>query len=229
MKHLLLQRILEIYTMKFDYILQLFSPKDKKFFPLFEKASANLLDVSKILIKALKTKDIGERDAYIKEIEQLEHKGDQITHDIFHELSSSFITPFDREDIHNLAAVVDDILDFIHGSAKRIQLYNLKQPSKAMVDLAELILQGNEQLHHGIMALKDLKNIEKVKEICVKINSIENLADDVFDTAVAKLFDEEKDAIELIRVKEILQNLETATDKCEDAANVLESIIVKYS
>jgi predicted phosphate transport protein (TIGR00153 family) len=215
--------------MKFDYILQLFSPKDKKFFPLFEKASANLLDVSKILIKALKTKDIGERDAYIKEIEQLEHKGDQITHDIFHELSSSFITPFDREDIHNLAAVVDDILDFIHGSAKRIQLYHLKQPSKAMVDLAELILQGNEQLHHGIMAPKDLKNIEKVKEICVKINSIENLADDVFDTAVAKLFDEEKDAIELIRVKEILQNLETATDKCEDAANVIESIIVKYS
>jgi hypothetical protein len=98
-----------------------------------------------------------------------------------------------------------------------------------MIDLAELILKGNEQLHHGIMALKDLKNIEKVKEICVKINSIENLADDVFDSAVAKLFDEEKDAIELIRVKEILQNLETATDKCEDAANVLESIIVKYS
>ena len=148
--------------MKFDYILQLFSPKDKKFFPLFENASANLLDVSKILIKALKTKDIAERDAYIKEIEKLEHKGDQITHDIFHELSSSFITPFDREDIHNLASVVDDILDFIHGSAKRIQLYNLKQPSQAMIEIAELILEGNEQLHHGIMALKDLKNIEKV-------------------------------------------------------------------
>jgi predicted phosphate transport protein (TIGR00153 family) len=215
--------------MKFDYILQLLSPKDKKFFPMFEDASANLLEVSKILIKALNSKDIAERDAYIKEIEQLEHKGDQITHDIFHELSSSFITPFDREDIHNLASAVDDILDFIHGSAKRIQLYNLKHTTKAMVELAELILEGNEQLHHGIMALKSLKNIEKVKEICVKINSIENLADDVFDSAVAKLFDEEKDAIELIRVKEILQNLETATDKCEDAANVLESIIVKYS
>lgn len=181
------------------------------------------------MIKALKSKDLTERDAYIKEIQELEHKGDQITHNIFHELSSSFITPFDREDIHNLASAVDDILDFIHGSAKRIQLYNLKQPSSAMVELADLILQGNQQLHHGIKALKDLKNIEKVKEICVKINSIENLADDVFDSAAAKLFDEEKDAIELIRVKEILQNLETATDKCEDAANVLESIIVKYS
>ncbi len=215
--------------MKLDYIIQLFSPKDKKFFPLFERASANLLDVSKILIKALNSRDVDERDAYINEIQQLEQKGDQITHEIFHELSSSFITPFDREDIHNLASAVDDILDYIHGSAKRIQLYNLKQTTKSMVRLSELILQGNEQLHEGIKALKNLKDIEKVSTICIKINSIENIADDVYDTAVARLFEEEKDAIELIKVKEILQNLETATDKCEDAANVLESIIVKYS
>ncbi|MCC6252478.1 MAG: DUF47 domain-containing protein [Bacteroidia bacterium] len=215
--------------MKFDYIIQLFSPKDKKFFPLFEKAAENLLDVSKILIKALECKDRDEREEYLKEISNLEEKGDQITHSIYFELSSSFITPFDREDIHNLASVVDDILDFINSSAKKIQLYNLKQPSKEMLQLSKLILEGNEQLFQGIMALKDLKHVNKVKEICVRINSIENFADDVFDSAVARLFEEEKDAIELIRVKEILQNLETATDKCEDAANVIESIIVKYS
>lgn len=215
--------------MNLDFILQLLSPKDKKFFPLFEQASTNLLEVSNILLKALKTNDESERNVLIAEIQKLEHKGDEITHQIFHELSSSFITPFDREDIHTLATVVDDILDYINGSAKRMQLYNLKKPSPAMVRLAELILEGNTELHNGIIALKDLKNIDKVSDICIKINYIENQADDVYDTAVAKLFDEEKDAIEIIRVKEILQNLETATDKCEDAANVLESIIVKYS
>ena len=115
--------------MKLDFILQLLSPKDKKFFPLFEQASSNLLEVSNILLKALKTNDESERKVLISEIQKLEHKGDEITHQIFHELSSSFITPFDREDIHTLATVVDDILDYIHGSAKRIQLYNLKKLS----------------------------------------------------------------------------------------------------
>ena len=210
-------------------LLQFLVPQDKKFFPLFEKASANLVAISKVLVQMVNSSSPEKRKELIKDIEHLEHVGDSVTHDMFNELSSNFITPFDREDIHEMISSLDDIVDFIHGSAKRIELYNFTEIPSALPKLAELILQGSEELHIAVCGLRDIKKSSRIKEACVKINSIENHADDVFDMTVARLFEEEKDAVKIIKIKEVLSGLETATDKCEDAANAISSMIIKYS
>lgn len=215
--------------MSLNSIFQYLVPKDRKFIPLLEDASSNLVAVSKVLCDMLTTSSPEKRSELIREIEKLEHKGDEITHTIFSELATTFITPFDREDIQYLAGGLDDILDYIHGSAKRIELYKIDTIHPSMIKLAELILQCAEELHKAIGQLRSLRNILKVKEALVRINSIENHADDIFDTAVARLFEEEKNAVEVIKIKEVLSALETATDKCEDVANVLETIIVKQA
>ncbi|MCB0850259.1 MAG: DUF47 family protein, partial [Bacteroidetes bacterium] len=161
--------------------------------------------------------------------EDLEHRGDEITHEVFKELSTNFITPFDREDIHRLVSAIDDILDYINGSSKRIELYKLKECTSDMVKLSELLQTQTEELMRLIHELKNKRNLRNITESLVLINSIENHADDIFDNAVARLFETETNAIELIKQKEILSALETATDMCEDAANIIDSIIVKMA
>ncbi len=215
--------------MKFDNLLQALVPKDKKFFTMFEKATSNLVSISKLLCEMANTSSPERRSELAKGIDDLEHVGDLITHDIFSELAATFITPFDREDIHSLTSAIDDIVDHCHGASKRIILYKFERISPAMQKLAELILQGAEELHKAVCELRNMKNVSSMREACVRINSIENHADDIFDMAVAQLFEEEKNAIEIIKTKEVLQTLETATDKCEDAANVIESIMIKYA
>lgn len=209
--------------------LQFLLPQDKKFFPLFERASGNLLTISKVLVTMVNTSEISKRKELIKEIEHLEHVGDGVTHEMFNELSANFITPFDREDIHTMISSLDDVVDYIHGSAKRIELYKITDMHPSISKLAELILQGAEELNIAVCGLKDIKKSSRIKEACVKINSIENHADDVFDMTIAQLFEDEKDAIKIIKIKEVLSALETATDKCEDAANAISSIVIKYA
>ncbi len=217
--------------MSVNSIFQYFSPKDRKFYPLFEQASSNLVAISKVLYEALTTTSPEKRTEYIRQIEKLEHVGDDITHQIFNEVASTFITPFDREDIQKLAGGLDDIIDYIHGSAKRIELYKVDKIHPSMIKLAELIGSCAEELNAAIGSLRNLNenNMIKIRAALVRVNSIENHADDIFDNAVARLFEEEKNAIEIIKIKEVLSALETATDKCEDVANSLESIIVKNS
>ena len=209
-------------------ILQYLLPKDRKFFPLFKQATENLVKGSKLLVELVNA-PVEKRRDLIKEIEHVEHTGDNITHMIFNELGRNFITPFDREDIHALTSSIDDVLDLIQGSAKRIELYKVTVISEPMVLLSDIILKGAIELNVAVLNLEGMKRIDEIKAACVRINSLENNADDVFNLAIARLFDEEKDAIQLIKTKEILQALETATDKCEDAANVIESIIIKYA
>lgn len=209
-------------------ILQYLLPKDRKFFPLFKQATENLVKGSKLLVELVNAPVENRRDL-IKKIEHVEHTGDNITHMIFNELGRNFITPFDREDIHALTSSIDDVLDLIQGSAKRIELYKVTVISEPMILLSDIILKGAIELNVAVLNLEGMKRIGEIKSACVRINSLENNADDVFNLAIAKLFDEEKDAIQLIKTKEILQALETATDKCEDAANVIESIIIKYA
>lgn len=213
--------------MNFSSIIQFFVPEGKEFFNLFEESSSNLVAISKLLNEAVQTNDLEKRREIIRNIEKLEHTGDEITHRIFKTLGTNFITPFDREDIHELASAIDDVIDFIHGSAKRIELYNIKTISPSVIKLADLIIQSSLELHNAVMQLRNLKDPVIIRESCVKINSIENHADDIFDMAIAKLFEDEKNAVEIIKQKEVLAALETATDKCEDAANVIESIMVK--
>ncbi|MFN8165740.1 MAG: DUF47 family protein [Bacteroidia bacterium] len=215
--------------MSLNSIFQYFTPKDRKFFPLFEQAGANLVEISKVLVEMMTTPSLEKRTALIRQIEKLEHVGDEITHTIFQEVSTTFITPFDREDIQKLASSLDDILDYIHGSAKRIELYKVETIHPAMIKLADLTLESAIEINNAIGSLRSMKNIMKTRESLVKINSLENHADDIFDNAVARLFEEEKNAIQIIKIKEVLSALETATDKCEDVANVLESIIVKQA
>lgn len=209
-------------------ILQYLLPKDRKFFPLFKQATENLVKGSKALVEMVNA-PVEKRKELIHEIEQIEHTGDNITHMIFNELGRNFITPFDREDIHALTSSIDDILDLINGTAKRMEMYKVTEISDAMIMLSEIILKGSIELNVAVTNLEGMKRIDEIKEACVRINSLENNADDVFNLAIGRLFDEEKDAVKLIKVKEILQALETATDKCEDAANVIESIIIKYA
>ncbi len=208
-------------------IFSFFTPKDKKFQPLFEQAGSNVLKIAEALLVVVTTNDMEKRKEAIKEVERLEHVGDDITHTIFIELSKNFITPFDREDIHTLASAIDDIADYIHASAGNIELYQVTNIGDAMVKLAELLVEMCSDLEKAIKELRSFKNIRVIADACVRINSAENQADYVCNLAIARLFEFETNAIELIKQKEILQTLEIATDKCEDAANVLESILVK--
>jgi predicted phosphate transport protein (TIGR00153 family) len=215
--------------MSANSIFQFLVPKDKKFFPLFEKDAANLLMMSEILVKLVKTENHTERSIFIRQIEELEHKGDEITHELFIELGSNFITPFDREDIHALASAIDDVADYILGASTRMDLYNITKFDDAVIKLTENIHSGAIEIQKAITGLKNMKNIPAVREACIRLNSLENEADKIFNIALANLFETEKDAVELIKQKELLSILETATDKAEDAANTIETIIIKYS
>jgi predicted phosphate transport protein (TIGR00153 family) len=214
--------------MSLNSLFQYFVPKDKKvFFPLFEQAASNVVAMATILVETVNSENPATREELIRQIDKLENKGDEITHQIYLELGKNFITPFDREDIHQLASAIDDVADNIQGAANRMGLYRIDDFNEHIKKLSELILHGSAELAKAIRELKDLKNVRSIADSCIRINSIENQADNVFDRAVADLFLYEKDAIRLIKYKEILSSLETATDMCEDAANVMESILVK--
>ena len=212
--------------MAFNKIFAFLIPQDKNFFRLFAQSSNNLVDISKVFSEMV-SGPVERRPELLKRISDLEHVGDDITHQIFTELSSNFITPFDREDISYLASSLDDIVDYIHGSAKRLDTYKIGETSNAMKKLSEIIENSAKEIHVAVANLKDMTNVVRLREAIVRINSLENHADDIFDNAIADLFENEKDAIRIMKIKEVLSNMETATDKCEDVANVIETIIVK--
>lgn len=214
--------------MSLNSIFQYFVPKDKKtFFPLFEQAASNVVAMSTVLVEAVNSTNPSTREELFRQIDKLENKGDELTHQVYLELGKNFITPFDREDIHTLATAIDDIADYIHGAANRMNLYKIDDYNEHIKKLSELILQAANDLEKAVRELKDLRNVRAIADSCIRINSVENQADYVFDRAVADLFLYETDAIRLIKYKEILSALETATDMCEDAANVMESILIK--
>jgi len=214
--------------MSLNSIFQYFVPKDKKvFFPLFEQAASNVVAMATVLVEAVNNNNTSTREELFKQIDKLENKGDDITHQVYLELGKNFITPFDREDIHALASAIDDVADNIQGSANRMLLYHVDEITEPIRKLSDLILQASIDLEKAVRELKDLRNVRAIADSCIRINSIENQADYVFDRAVADLFLYEKDALKVIKHKEILAALETATDMCEDAANVMESILVK--
>ncbi len=215
--------------MKFQSILAFFIPKDKKFFVLFDKGAENLVDISNVFNDMLNTTSADKRLELAKKIEDLEHVGDSITHEIFTELSTNFITPFDREDVQYLAASLDDIVDFIHGSTKKLVFYRIGEYTMPMKQMGEVLVRAAIEIRAAIAELKSMNNVLRIREALVRINSLENNADDVFDGAIASLFQEEKDPIQIIKMKDILSTMETATDKCEDVANVIETILIKNS
>ncbi len=211
-------------------ILKFFLPKDRVFYTLFENASENIEKLAGLLIKVVHEPDFGKRAALIKEMEDLEHANDELTHNIFIELGKNFITPFDREDIHSLATALDDIADFIYASGKKINFYRIDPTSdQGIQKAANAIQDAVKAVKQAVLELRNLKNTQKVVECVIKINSAENVADEIFDMSIEKLFDSDVDAKELVKKRELYQVLENVTDKCEDAGNVIESIVVKYA
>lgn len=214
--------------MKLESILHALLPREDKFFKYFEKDVENLLEAAGVFKKLMSDGISKEEQArMVAQIEEMEHRGDEITHTLFSELGATFITPFDREDIHALASKLDDILDYLRGAAMRLVLYRVEKISPEQSGLAALIYDQVVELHKAILNLRHFKDGDFIRDSLVRINSIENEADDLFERAIADLFDNCKDPISLIKTKELLVSLETATDQCEDAANVIESIIVK--
>jgi uncharacterized protein len=215
--------------MSFNSIFKIFQPKDRIFYQLFEGVADNVIKMGRKMKEVVNETNFEKRAAIISQLEDLEHANDELTHKIFIELGRNFITPFDREDIHYLASALDDIADYIYAAAKKINFYKVNPAETGFQRLAEMIEQSAEQISIAVKELRDMKNMRKITEALVKVNSIENQADDIFDMSIEKLFDTEPDAKEVIKKREIYQVMETVTDKCEDAGNVIESIIVKYA
>lgn len=215
--------------MGLNSFVKLFTPKDRVFYSLFEEVAANLAEMSRIFEEALHHPDKAKRDQMLRTLEDFEHKNDDATHRIFIELGQNFITPFDREDIHYLATALDDVADFIWGSGKRITNYNIDEVNDTMRSFSKVITNSVASLKVAITELRNMKNLKAITDACVKVNSYENEGDDLLDQAMKELFSMETNAIELMKKKELYQDMEIVTDKCEDAANVIESIIIKYS
>ena len=215
--------------MAINTFFKIFLPKDKVFFTLFENMAEVVGKMATQLHLMVNESDEDKRAEIAAIIENLEHKNDDFTHSVFTELGRNFITPLDREDIHYLATALDDIADYIYASAKKINFYRVNPNDIGIHKLADLVLQGSVEIKKAVHGLRDMKNLREMTEAIVKINSIENQADDVFDMSIDSLFNNENDFKEVIKKREIYQVLEIATDKCEDAANVIESIIIKYA
>src|SRR5690242_5459297 len=215
--------------MGLNSIMKIFMPKDRIFYSLFEEVAHTVAKMGKTMKEVVKEPDFDKRAALISQIEDLEHVNDDYTHKLFTELGRNFITPFDREDIHYLASALDDIADYIFASAKKINFYHVNPNDTGMQKLAEIINYSANEVGKAVRQLRDMKNMRAITESLVRINSLENEADDIFDMSIERLFAVEPDAKEVIKKREIYQVMETATDKCEDAANVIESIIVKYA
>ena len=204
-----------------------FIPREAKFFELFEDSARNIVKASQVLKQLIDTGECIEQRA--GEIKELEHTGDNITHEIIARLHRTFVTPFDREDIAALAKSLDDIIDFIDSVANKMLIYKVGRPGQRAKELADIIIEATDEVEKAVL---DLRNRTKLKEIlvrCVEINRLENNADVVYHAAMAELFDDSTDIAYVIKWREIYEHLESATDRCEDVANVLEGVALKHA
>lgn len=215
--------------MGFNSIVSLFTPKDRVFYSLFEEVAEGVGRMGKLIKEVVAEPDFDKRASIISQVEDQEHVNDDLTHRVFTELGRNFITPFDREDIHYLASSLDDICDYIYATTKKINFYKVNPNDTGIQKMADLIEQGTAQIRIAVRELRNMKDMRKITDALVKVNSIENQGDDIFDLSIERLFETETDAKEVIKKREIYQVMEIVTDKCEDAANVIESIIIKYA
>jgi predicted phosphate transport protein (TIGR00153 family) len=203
--------------------MKLFS-KEKEYFELFDKVAANISHAATTLVASIE--HFANMDTWAKEIHDIEEAGDLLTHDIIRKMNKSMGTPIDREDIHALALTLDDIIDFIWGTADRIALYKMKEPPKETRTMSKTLLTMVELVHKAIKELK-AKNYSQMHKYCVQINKLENEMDRSYRDALGHLFDEIKDPVTIIKWKDIYEHLENASDKCEDVAEILDSIASK--
>jgi uncharacterized protein len=205
---------------------ELLLPHDTVFFDLFEKQAGIVTEAAWLLV------DLTENFTSVKEkrhaIEKLEHKGDQVTHDIYEQLNRTFITPLEPEEISRLASTLDEVLDYIDGAAEKMQYYSIESTDSTMIELAKLIHQSAREIESAVKSVRTIKDPRYIEERCIEVNRLENVADDVLAQAVTELF-KTTDAIRIIKLKDIYEQLETATDNCEDVANTLSDIAIRHS
>jgi len=207
-------------------IRELLIPQDKVFFDLFELQAATVKEAAYQLVEL--TEDFTNVKEKRHAIEQLEHKGDKHTHDIYQQLNRTFITPLDPEEISRLASTLDEVLDYIDGSAEKMFYYGINNTDSHMIELAKLIHMSTVEIEGAVKGIRSIKDPRYIEERCIEVNRLENLADDVLAHAVTDLF-KTTDAIQIIKLKDIYEHLETATDDCEDVANVLSDIAIRHS
>ena len=202
-------------------------PRPSKFFDLFEQSAQNMVKISQALKEMLDTWDvIGGR---VAEITELEHTGDSITHQILAQLHRTFVTPFDREDIALLAQTLDDVTDFIHSAADVMLIYKIDRPTQRAKELASIIVEATIEVEKAVRGLRRASELKKILEQCVEINRLENMADRVYRAAIGELFEDGVEITQIIKWREIYEHMESATDRCEDVANVLEGVALKHA
>ncbi|HQV52760.1 MAG: DUF47 domain-containing protein [Flavobacteriales bacterium] len=215
--------------MSLGSLLNVFKPRDRIFFYHFEASAANVRKMSEDLIAIMNTERGSQRNAILERLEISERANDDLTHTIFTDLARNFITPIDREDIHSLASSLDDIADYILASAKNLRLFSIEKPDETCRELARLVNEGAKIVQLIVQTLRHMNKPNGYGDLVIRINSMENEADEVYDQAIQHLFENEKDPIQLIKMRDLYTTLELATDKCEDAGNVVESIMLKYA
>jgi predicted phosphate transport protein (TIGR00153 family) len=204
-----------------------FMPTEKKFFDLFEQSAQNMVKAAQGLKEMVDTwKNLEGR---VSEITELEHQGDTITHQIMAQLHRTFVTPFDREDIALLAHTLDDVTDFIQAAADAMFIYKVDYPGERAKELADIIVQATTEVERAVPQLRHRAQLKQVLERCVEINRLENMADRVFRSAMAELFSDSPDMAYVIKWREIYEYMESATDRCEDVADVLEGVALKHA
>lgn len=200
-------------------------PKEVRFFDLFEQQSQHIIRAAELLHEMVN--NFADARAKAHAIKEVEHRGDQLTHEVVKRLNTTFITPMDREDIHELASRLDDVLDFIEAAAERLIVYRIKEPTSACRAMAEVIVNIAYAVDRTTKCLRAMD--PGFHEHTVEVNRLENSADTLLRDSLAAMFEESNDPIEVIKWKEIYETMETVTDRCEDVANVIEGIILKMA
>jgi predicted phosphate transport protein (TIGR00153 family) len=204
-----------------------FLPKDFDFFSLFEKQAKYAVEAARYLKELIANGALDEKS--LKKMHDIEHQGDEVAHAIIDQLNKTFITPFEREDIHALTKQLDDVIDMIYTIANRLRVYSIKKANKNLVEFASVIEESVRCIASAIRGLRNVKNTEPVSESCIEINRLENVGDLMRDKAVEELFKTEKNPLMVIKLKDIYQDAETVLDICEDVAHVIGSILVKQA
>jgi len=201
-------------------------PKEYSFFDFFEQHASKCVEGARLLLQLLKS--VQDAEALAKEIKEVEHAGDKITHHTVETLHKTFITPIDREEIHQLISGMDDILDFIDAASQRVVLYEITEITAEAQELGEVLLQATEEVQEAVRGLRRLQYPMETLQTCVEINRLENEGDAALRRGMARLFKESTDPIHIIKWKEIYEFLEEATDACEDVANIIEGVVLEH-
>ncbi len=202
-----------------------FFPREERFFELFDRAAEKIEHGVQRFVDLVN--NYSEVEKKIKEIKDIEHESDKITHETIEKLNTTFITPFDREDIHELITKMDDILDFMEAASQRMFLYRVEKPTEELKGLANTLLSAVKEVKVAINKLRNFKDRKPILASCIEINSLENEGDNLLRNAIASLFKNSPDPITVIKLKEIYETIEIAIDRCEDVANIIEGIVLK--